>query len=688
MAAATSPQVVVHVVTFNNESTILPCLAAAFEQTGFSKASDIQVVLTDNASSDSTLSQVKEHFDPSVILHENSRNLGFSAAHNQGISYALEQSAKYVLILNPDLVLAPDTLSRLVQSIEEDSIAGAATPKLLRCDAALQPFSPPQVDSTGIYFTPALRHFDRGAEKIYCGQFDTPSYVIGGTGACLLLKTSCILDVALARDEVYTELFDDSFFAYREDAELAWRCTRLGWKTRYEPEAVAYHVRRVTPERRKSLPNEINAWSVRNRFLLQWLHFRPLEMLHCLLPTIWRNLLVLGAAATIEQSSFQGIKEALQLLPNSLKKRRWINQHARISAAQERAYFQSPAYAEKTLSTPQPSSLSSVHVIIINYNSGHRLKDCVRSLLEAAQELDAKVRVEVSILDNHSKDGSTESLTEELKNSKHASLVELSSNLGFAGAINHGASSSEADALLILNPDIQIEADAISELLNSLGQYPELGAVAPVLCSPDGSIQHGFLARNFPTLGSTLAELFFLHRLWPRNPWTARYHLREQAQLTDYFEQKTLSSKLPHHSPKRPVVVEQPAGASLMIRRSAFEELAGFDEGFWPAWFEDVDFCKRLNERGYLAAICASARVVHEGGYSLESLPRSRFLEIWYENLKKYWRKHGSRMEYLSLRLALPLALFLRAILSLLSSTSTDEAPQRSFKVLLRQAWR
>jgi cellulose synthase/poly-beta-1,6-N-acetylglucosamine synthase-like glycosyltransferase len=137
-----------------------------------------------------------------------------------------------------------------------------------------------------MYLTRDLRHFDRGSGEALCGKFLKPGLVFGGTGACLLLKRACVEDVSLGRlgkDEALYRLypflekgsekrhllFDESFFAYREDAELAWRMQLLAWQTLFCPGARAFHKRLVLPSNRSSLPSILNRLSVRNRFLLQ-----------------------------------------------------------------------------------------------------------------------------------------------------------------------------------------------------------------------------------------------------------------------------------------------------------------------------------------------------------------------------------------------------------------------------------
>jgi GT2 family glycosyltransferase len=102
----------------------------------------------------------------------------------------------------------------------------------------------------------------------------------------------------------------------------------------------------------------------------------------------------------------------------------------------------------------------------------------------------------------------------------------------------------------------------------------------------------------------------------------------------------------------------------LLVKAQIFKELSGLDPQFYPAWFEDVDFCKQIANKKLLTAICHNARVFHQGGSSLSSLKGSQFLIYWYSNLFRYTKKHFSPFEYLILRLLSPFTLLPRALFS------------------------
>ena len=89
-----------------------------------------------------------------------------------------------------------------------------------------------------------------------------------------------------------------------------------------------------------------------------------------------------------------------------------------------------------------------------------------------------------------------------------------------------------------------------------------------------------------------------------------------------------------------PAFVEQPAGAFFMFRRSAWQQLGGFDESFWPVWFEDVDFCARLRSAGFSVRYEPAARAIHQGGHSVGTIPLEIRETYWYGSLLKYAAKH------------------------------------------------
>jgi GT2 family glycosyltransferase len=139
---------------------------------------------------------------------------------------------------------------------------------------------------------------------------------------------------------VLGEYFDEDFFVYREDADLAWRAQLLGWRCLYVPGARALHGRLVTPERRSQLRPEVNRYSVRNRFLLRLKNQTPGHFARFLWPALARDAQVIGYVALREWTSLPAFADVIRLLPRTLRKRRRIMRKRVVSSAELARWFQ------------------------------------------------------------------------------------------------------------------------------------------------------------------------------------------------------------------------------------------------------------------------------------------------------------------------------------------------------------
>jgi len=182
------------------------------------------------------------------------------------------------------------------------------------------------LDSTGIYFTRNMRHLDRGAEEIDRGQYDRMQYVFGASGAAALFRRSFIDDVS-----VEGEFFDEEFFAFREDGDLAWRAQVMGWKCLYVPTAVAWHVRRVTPERRRDLPLVINWHSAKNRFLMRGKNASGWLCRRLFWPVLWRDILTFGYAIVRDRRLWSAVTYWWRARDNIRRKRAIVQSRRRVS---------------------------------------------------------------------------------------------------------------------------------------------------------------------------------------------------------------------------------------------------------------------------------------------------------------------------------------------------------------------
>jgi GT2 family glycosyltransferase len=305
------PRVSVTIVTFNSARYIQRCLDAVLRQADV----HLDVLVVDNASTDGTL-EALDGFRGLIRVIRNPDNTGFATAQNQAIAAS---DSPWVLALNPDVLMTDGFVRELVDAAGLDPRAGSVCGKLLRIGPGFEPLPERRIDSAGIYFTPAMRHFDRGWHERDEGQYEILEYVFGASAAAALYRRSMIEEVSYGG-----EFFDSDFFAYREDADVAWRAQLLGWRAIYTPSAVGYHVRTVSSGNRRAISPLINMHSVKNRFLLRTKNLTlGLLRRHWLAMTI-RDLVVVGGCVLSEPRSLQAFWLLASHFRRALEQRRWI----------------------------------------------------------------------------------------------------------------------------------------------------------------------------------------------------------------------------------------------------------------------------------------------------------------------------------------------------------------------------
>jgi|SRR5579863_3329869 len=250
--------------------------------------------------------------------------------------------------------------------------------------------------------------------------------------------------------------------------------------------------------------------------------------------------------------------------------------------------------------------MRDVGIVIVTHNSAMEIGSC----LEAA----AATGAQIIVVDNSSDDGTCREVER-----RGFRLIPNARNLGFAAAVNQGARALEIPFLLLLNPDAMIEHGV--DALRAACEQPLTAAAGGALVDNKGRLQIGFMVRRFPTPPALCFEALLLNRLWPGNPVNWHYRCLD----LDYRAQ---------------FEVEQPAGAFLMIRREAWQALGGFDEDFYPLWFEDVDFLKRAKDKGYRIRFVPEAVAKHTGAHSIRKISLEFRQYYWYRSLLKYSAKH------------------------------------------------
>ncbi len=247
--------------------------------------------------------------------------------------------------------------------------------------------------------------------------------------------------------------------------------------------------------------------------------------------------------------------------------------------------------------------MSRVDAIIVTYNSA----GTIGSAAERVAGLDW---VRVTVVDNASGDG-----TVDLLRALPVETIALDENGGFAHGCNVGWRRGSAPFVLFLNPDAQLAPAELAKLVDELDRDERVGAVAPRIVEPDGSLD--FSLRRFPRVRSGFAQALFLHRLFPAATWVDEV-IRDPAEY------------------ESPHPVEWVSGACLVVRRSVLERIGGLDESFFH-YSEDVDLCARIWRVGFEVRYVPAAVAEHEGG---ASAPRARLLPVLAASRLRYSAKH------------------------------------------------
>jgi GT2 family glycosyltransferase len=311
-------RVSVTIVTYNSGRFIKRCLESVLAQ----RYPNTEIIVIDNASSDGTV-DILEQFEDRCQITYNDENIGFAAAQNQAIRAS---NGDWVLTLNPDVLLLPNFIQAMVDAGQFDSKIGTVCGKLLTILATFDLPEKPLVDSTGIYFTPTLRHLDRGSQEVDNGHYVQHEYVFGATAAAALYRRRMIDDIAIG-----DEFFDPDFFVYREDADVAWRAQLLGWRCIYTPHARGYHVRNVLPGNRRALPPVINMHSVKNRFLMRMKNMTADLYRRNWLSITLRDMVVISCCLIREQSSLKAFWYVARNWKRVMAKRREIMSRKRVN---------------------------------------------------------------------------------------------------------------------------------------------------------------------------------------------------------------------------------------------------------------------------------------------------------------------------------------------------------------------
>lgn len=264
-----------------------------------------------------------------------------------------------------------------------------------------------------------------------------------------------------------------------------------------------------------------------------------------------------------------------------------------------------------------------VSIIVVTWNSLAHLQRCLQSLRASCP----RVSYEVIVVDNASSDGTVVFLKEQHRD---VVLVANETNRGFAAANNQALAVARGRYILLLNPDTIVHDDAVDALVKFMETHSDAAAAGPALRNEDGTPQHTGV--RFPNNLNILFESFFLDRLFPRSKLFGRHK--------QLYADGTL--------PRR---VDYVQGACMIVRADVVREIGGLDEQFF-LYFEEVDWCKRMEQGGCTVYYCPSAVVTHLANVELGHYDERRIVH-YHRSLMLFYHKHYSHTSSWILRLIL-----------------------------------
>jgi GT2 family glycosyltransferase len=250
-------------------------------------------------------------------------------------------------------------------------------------------------------------------------------------------------------------------------------------------------------------------------------------------------------------------------------------------------------------------------IIIVSWNVRDLLRQCLASVDASRGEL----ALEVIVVDSASGDGSAEMVTNEFP---WVILLPEEENVGFSRGNNLGIGQATGRYLLLLNPDTQVMAGALTQMVSFLDSEPSIGALGPQLLFPDGTVQSS--RRRFPTLATGFFESTWIQSIAPRSV------------LRDYYVLDRPDDAVSE--------VDWVMGACLLVRREAFEEVGPLDEGYFM-YSEEMEWQRRIKDAGWKVVYFPQARVIHHEGKSSEQAVARRHISFQRSKLRYYQQYHG-----------------------------------------------
>ncbi|TDT52017.1 GT2 family glycosyltransferase [Fonticella tunisiensis] len=324
------------IINYNNKDYLGRCINSILNQT----YKNTELIFIDNVSKDGSFDYVDKTFtSENIVKIRNMENLGYAGGANQGIRLS---KGKYVLVMNPDVILEPNFIEECYNFINQDESIAAVSGKLLKYDFN-RDVKLNIIDSTGITINRSRRAVDRGQNTEDIGQYEDTEQIFGVCGAAAFYRKSALEDIKIDQ-----EYYDEDFFAYKEDVDLSWRLNLYGYKCMYYPNAIAYHGRglggskggiRNFIKNRKSQSEFLRGISFRNHYLMLIKNETVDTYKRDKYKIMKRTLLFLGYAVFYERFIFKYIKDILKYKNRMFEKRKVIMKNRKISSEELKRLF-------------------------------------------------------------------------------------------------------------------------------------------------------------------------------------------------------------------------------------------------------------------------------------------------------------------------------------------------------------
>ena len=340
-----NPLVSINLITYNSQKYLNDCLGSIFSQT----YPNLEILIIDNASTDETPNYLKKMpKKPNLKIVFNKKNIGFSAGHNYGIK---NSKGDFILCLNHDVALDKDFIKKAIEVIQKDDKIAAVQGKLLRWNTG-NPISnnfndyniSKIIDTSGLAIFKNRRIINKRQGQINEKQFEEIEEIFGADGAAPLYRRKALEDV-----KINNEYFDEDFFCYKEDVDLAWRLRLYGWKAMYQPNSIALHDRTSGESTTLNYIGIIKERLKINKFS-KYLAFKNQRLMQIKNEQIWllgrhlpwflpKEIISWIYVLIFERYTWKAIKDLFRQMPSAFRKRKIIMSKKRVDACEMKKWF-------------------------------------------------------------------------------------------------------------------------------------------------------------------------------------------------------------------------------------------------------------------------------------------------------------------------------------------------------------